>query len=267
MSYSFLAEGYIPIMEAASLLAFGDRDFVSHVKCVDVWLETGLTPSMIVEADRHRVDDLGRIKSSDWGCPELDRELDVLQQCASAGNLTIIALRRAVEHWDRAEYPPINIRYEPIPAEFFQYNDWFFYWDANGVAISKPFDRTTKTGSPFAAEWFNPAVALRDVEVLRIRADPAVGAGRPPALLGNTEQRAAEQGAGIGTDSQIANALRQYVKDLPKGGIPNMDDAVDYVMDSARFPRAGRDRVRQKYRDVTGRGIDKRGHRGPNRRQ
>ena len=133
---------------------------------MDVWIESGLSRANVVEADRDKIDELGRLKSSDLVCPEIDRELARLHEAAAEGDVVIIALRRAVEHSDRSEDPLIKTQYEPIPAEFFKYNEWTFYWPGN-FAIAKPYDRETKTGGAFAAEWFYPAVARGSIEACR----------------------------------------------------------------------------------------------------
>ena len=188
MSYSSLHEDYIPLLEAASQLACGDRDYASHYREVEVWVETGLSPENAVEIKMrrreefggneipewaypeffHELDELGWGKSWELVYPEIQQELNKLFQLAADGEITIIALPRAVSTRDHAGHPPIGKRYLPIPAEFFQYNEWTVR-PLEHFAIERPFNWATRTGGTANPEWFYPAVALRDVHRLQAK--------------------------------------------------------------------------------------------------
>ena len=146
---SFIPEGYIPIMEAASLLAFDDREFLNYT------LETRFNPKIGEELLGPKED-----------CPEIDHELHRLVDKHTAREIIIIGRRRGVPEWRNQIREPdprkreVCNKYEAIPSDYFSFNDWVFSW-------LDPFGITIKGGDPFGAEWFYPAVALRDVYRLR----------------------------------------------------------------------------------------------------
>jgi hypothetical protein len=55
-----------------------------------------------------------------------------------------------------------------------------------------------------------------------------------------------------GTDKEIADAIGVYLKELKETENPNEDIACEFVLAKTRFPDAGRDRVREFYRDAVG---------------
>jgi hypothetical protein len=91
VSYSSLPDDYIPVIEAASQLAFGDSDYEKHYRRVAGWEETGIPLNDVAGIKRHQqeeielakksgkfypeeyaeLDDLGRTKSYRWECPEI----------------------------------------------------------------------------------------------------------------------------------------------------------------------------------------------------
>jgi hypothetical protein len=201
MSYSFLSRDYIPILKAASLLAFGDRDYETHYSPVEVWVDY-VSPENAAEINRQRREDAeqakradaelakrigteqakrfrqyapelfeelneqGQSKTKELRYPEIERELLRLQKLAAAGEIKIYALRRRVPIQDEMRHPRLEQQYREIPAEFFQANEWTFS-PTIPFEITKPFDRVTKTGGSYAGEWFYPAVALSDVQRLQ----------------------------------------------------------------------------------------------------
>ncbi len=193
MSYNYLPEGFIRVLEAASLLAFGDQDYETHYSLAEVWVDRGLprpTPTQIkrglpsqnvAEINRRRrevieqakrsgsyhpelhpeeLDNMGREKSWELHYPEMKRELNRLQQLAAAGKISIIALQR------NTTTRSVSQQYKSIPAEFFQFNEWTF-WGAGDFAVAKPFDPATKNGGTDLAEWLYPAVRRSDVQRLQ----------------------------------------------------------------------------------------------------
>jgi hypothetical protein len=132
----FIPEGYIPILEAASLLAFGDAEFKDH------------------------------LREREGPCPEIDRECDRLIDQHKTGEITIIGRRRTVPEWhNKARNPRINNgeihnKYEKIPLDYFLYNDWV-------VSPYDPFNVFSKGSNLYNAEWFYPAVAESEIEKLR----------------------------------------------------------------------------------------------------
>jgi hypothetical protein len=193
VSYTFLIEDYIPILEAASLLAFGDRDYEKHYKRVEVWTESGLPPEFVAEVYRRRreeieqgkspgpvyvnlegeLDERGRYKKWARIYPEIQHEIKRLHQLAAAGEITIIALPPAVTTWDHVGDTPIGVRYLPIPAEFFHFNEWEVV-PVEPFPIEVPFDLATKIGGTSNPEWFYPAVKFSDIRRLQDAATSAM---------------------------------------------------------------------------------------------
>lgn len=142
ISYEHVPKGYISLYEAASLLAFGDRDYLKHY-----------TERYYTKKDCPDLENLRRSKDS---CPEIDAAVERI-----IGERTkILARHRAVGEWIHKEHPPINDRYEPVPESFLEFNDWWFGW-------WPPFAITPKGGSEYRAEWFCPAISERDLDKLR----------------------------------------------------------------------------------------------------
>jgi len=146
---AFMPEGYMPILEAASLLAFGNSNFLDYT------LEKKFDPHIGRES-----------LVAKESCPEIDRELARLVDKHTVGDLIIIGRRRAVIEWRNQVRDPgplkgkIGNRYDAIPSDYFRFNDWSF-------GVFDPFGIIAKGSDPFGAEWFYPAVASIDVKRLK----------------------------------------------------------------------------------------------------
>jgi hypothetical protein len=198
---AFIPEGYIPIMKAASSLAFDDAEFLNYV------LEERFVAELGAEL-------LGEKKS----CPEIAHELDRLVHEHTCGNIVIIGRRRAVSEWRNQSRNPelkrgeICNRYDPIPRDYFRFNDWSFGW-------LDPFGVTALGSDPFSAEWFYPAVARSDVERLQ-----AEGRGSQTATPETHSGMADRRTAGT----------RQAEASLPKYKLVS-DVLLELIPDGARF--------------------------------
>jgi hypothetical protein len=153
MRYSFLAEGYIPIMEAASLLAFGDAEFLNHI--LGEKFDAVIGRELLVAKE----------------CPEIDREQARLINEHTAGRLVIIGRRCALPDWRGQIRSPdpkmgeICNRYDAFPPDYFRFNDWSF-------GGCDPFGVIALGSDPFDAEWFYPAIALKALSKLRDKPTP-----------------------------------------------------------------------------------------------
>jgi hypothetical protein len=141
--YRFLPAGYLPLVQACTLLAFDDLDFIKHLTEVRI-----IKNSSWPEGRENRVPKT---------FPEIDVVLAELWQRAAAGRTTIIA-RRPEARSSGGEYPAINEEYEQLERDFCKFNEPGFNW-------MDPF--CISNGDPFKAKWFYPAIEIRDLDKLR----------------------------------------------------------------------------------------------------
>jgi hypothetical protein len=202
-----MPDDLIPLFVAASRLAFGDDDFVTHR--VEV-----LTEHVIPSSG-------GAVQvEQEWTFPEIDRETNRMVARKLAGEIEIYARRFDIP----------SGRLTQTDNDLWQLDDWSISTNPPHE-IFKRYDRAGKRFGIGTAEWYDPQVKWSEVERL-----PSGGPSE------QTKPR-------HGIDSEIRQAVRDYQSTLG-GGTPNMDDAVDFVLN--RFPGAGRDRVRKIFRAVTG---------------
>jgi hypothetical protein len=243
VSYSSLPDDYIPVIEAASQLAFGDNDYEKHYRRVEVWKESGIPLENVAEIKRRRqeefggneipewaypeffqeLDDLGRTKSYRLECPEIEQELNRLHRCAAEGTITIIARPRAVPTWSKLCTPPLELEYQEVPARVFKHNKWVFL-PYDPFTITKPFDRAAKEGGSYAGRWYYPAVARSDVD--RLQAEGPGSQTAPPETHSDMAVRPA-----AGT--------RQAEASLPKYKLVS-DVLLELIPDGAGFSDSAR---------------------------
>jgi hypothetical protein len=168
--YRSLPDHYLPVVQAAALLAFGDLDYIAHLTEVRI-----VKNSSFPEGRESRVE-----KES---CPKIAAEVSHLYQKAAAGAFDMIGRKRKPENWNSAS-PPCRDEYELIPASDLKFNVWGFAGlDMFYFAICNPYDSVTKTGGVDNAKWFYPAVD-RNVLDMSTALDAAIRAtlaarGRP----------------------------------------------------------------------------------------
>jgi hypothetical protein len=130
-----LADRYLPLVQAASLLAFGDLIFIEHQTEVRIGREG------------HRV------QVEKGSCPPIDEAIHRLYGLAGAKQIQLIGCRSNTGRWD-----DIRHRFDPIPATYFELNDWGYSW-LDPFPICRPF-------ATYEVEWFFPAVERSAIEWL-----------------------------------------------------------------------------------------------------
>jgi hypothetical protein len=128
-----LPDRYLPLVQMASLIAYGDLDYIAHL-------------TEVVEREGRRI----RVEKG--SCPPIDEAIHRLYGLARTEQIQLIGCRSPTGRRDDIRPP-----FEPIPADLFANTDWGYEW----------LDPFSICRAGHGAGWFCPAAERTVIEKLR----------------------------------------------------------------------------------------------------
>jgi hypothetical protein len=128
-----LPDSHLPLVQCASLAAFGDLNFIEHL-------------TEVVEREGRRV------QVEKGACPPIDEAIYRAHGFAAAKKLQLIGCRS-----DMGRRDDIRLQFERIPAGFFELNEWGYEW----------LDPFSICRAGYDGGWFYPAAPRAAIEQLR----------------------------------------------------------------------------------------------------